>query len=205
MEEQMLIEIPKEIENLQLPSPELLSFYKDCKNRTIWINDVDNNLIEFMKFIIQWNRDDLGKAVEDRVPIRVCVFSYGGEVDVCFSFISLIKLSKTPIYTINMGVAASAGALIFLSGKKRFAMDGSTCMIHSGGGAISGTAEQVKDATDAYNKLLDRMKDYILENTKISKNTYNRMKKNDWTIQSNEFVELGIADEIITDIDSILV
>jgi len=199
-----LLEIPSQVENLQLPSPELLNFYKDVKNRSIWISDVDDSLLEFMKLILQWNREDAGKASDERLPIRVHIFSYGGDADACFAFISLIKLSKTPVYTINMGMAASAGALIFLAGHKRFAMDGSTILIHQGSGAIGGTAGQIVDASEAYAKLLDKMKNFILENTKISKAVYNKMKKNEWTILSDKFLEYGIADEIISDIDMIL-
>lgn len=199
-----LFEIPTPLENLQLPSPELLSFYKDTKNRTIWINDIGENLIEFMKLILQWNKEDFGKPKCERKPIFLPLFSYGGEADPCFALISLIRISKTPIYTINMGVAASAGALIFLAGHKRFAMDGSSLLIHQGSSSISGTGTQVMDASTAYGKLLDKMKDFILENTKIPKATYNKMKKNEWTILSDKFLEYGIADEIISDIDTIL-
>ncbi|MDD3107076.1 MAG: ATP-dependent Clp protease proteolytic subunit [Bacilli bacterium] len=199
-----LIEIPTPLENLQLPSPELLNFYKDVKNRCIWICDVDDSLLEYIKLIIMWNREDKGKSVEERVPIRLLLHSYGGSADVCFALISLIKISKTPIYTINMGMAASAGALIFIAGHKRFAMDGSSCLIHQGSNSVEGTAEQILAATKAYNDLLDKMKDFILKNTKITNATYNKKKKDDWTILSDKFIEYGIADEIISDIDALL-
>lgn len=199
-----LIEIPTPLENLQLPSPELLNFYKDVKNRKIWVTDIGDNLLEFMKLILQWNKEDAGKETCDRVPIFLYVFSYGGDADSCFAFISLIKMSKTPIYTINMGVAASAGALIFLSGHKKLAMEGSTLLLHLGSGSISGSAVQILDNADAYSKLLDRMKDYVLNNTKITKAMYSKNKKNEWTIQSDKFIEYGIADEIISDIDVLL-
>jgi len=199
-----LFEIPTPIENLQLPDPELLNFYKDIKNRSLWVGDVDDSLLEYMKLILEWNREDIGKKSEERKPIKIHLFSYGGEVDSCFAFISLIKLSKTPIYTINMGMAASAGALIFLAGHKKLAMDGSVILIHQGSGSITGTAGQISDANEAYNKVLDKMEKYILENTKIPKKTYIKMKKNDWTILSDKFLEYGISDEIVSDIDSIL-
>ena len=35
--EQLAIAIPNSIENLSLPNPELLQFYKDVENRSIWI------------------------------------------------------------------------------------------------------------------------------------------------------------------------
>jgi ATP-dependent protease ClpP protease subunit len=60
------------------------------------------------------------------------------------------------------------------------------------------------DMSNAYGKILEKMKNYILENTEISKNTYTRMKDKEWTITSDEFVKFGIADEILTDIDIVL-
>ena len=32
-----LIEIPSNLETLQLPSPELLNYYKDLENRVVWV------------------------------------------------------------------------------------------------------------------------------------------------------------------------
>lgn len=199
-----LIEIPSPIENLQLPSPELLNFYKDVKNRSLWIGDVDDGLLEYIKLILYWNKEDAGKLREERKPIRIFIHSYGGNADVCFSLISLIKISKTPIYTINMGMAASAGALIFISGHKRFAMDGSAALIHQGSTSVDGTAGQVLAASKAYTDLLKKMQTFILENTKITKAVYNKNKKDDWTILSDKFIEYGIADVIVSDIDEIL-
>ena len=188
-----ILEIPTPIENLQLPSPELLNFYKDVQNRSLWIGDVDDGLLEHIKLILCWNKEDAGKQKDERKPIKLFIHSYGGNADVCFSLISLIKISKTPIYTINMGMAASAGALIFISGHKRFAMDGSAALIHQGSTSVDGTAGQVLAASKAYTDLLKKMQAFILENTKITKAVYNKNKKDDWTILSDKFVEYGIA------------
>ena len=38
------IAIPQNLENLQLPSPELLTFYKNYKDRILWIDDEINRL-----------------------------------------------------------------------------------------------------------------------------------------------------------------
>ena len=57
-----ILEIPTPIENLQLPSPELLNFYKDVQNRSLWIGDVDDGLLEYIKLILYWNKEDAGKT-----------------------------------------------------------------------------------------------------------------------------------------------
>ena len=37
MNETISVEIPSEIENLQLPNPSLIEYYKDEKNRIFWL------------------------------------------------------------------------------------------------------------------------------------------------------------------------
>ena len=199
-----LIEIPSNLETLQLPSPELLMYYKDLKNRVVWVEDIDCGTLEIIKLILKWNAEDKDIPIENRKPIFLMLFSYGGESDTCFSLISTIKLSKTPIHTVNMGVAASAGALIFIAGKKRYAMPESKLLLHGGSGTLSGTSVQVLDNASAYAKLIDRMKTFILENTTIPKATFTKYAKNEWTIDCDDFLKYGIADVIVSDIDEIL-
>ena len=37
------ISIPQNVENMQLPNPELLTFYKNFEDRTLWIDDEIND------------------------------------------------------------------------------------------------------------------------------------------------------------------
>ena len=66
-----------------------------------------------------------------------------------------------------MGVAMSAGFLIFLSGKKRYAFPHTSMLVHSGSAAFQGTAEQIEEAQRNYKKQIGQMKSYILANTNI--------------------------------------
>lgn len=84
--------------------------------------------------------------------------------------------SKTPIRTINMGVAMSAGLLILLAGHERYAMKYSTAMIHRGSGGAQGTYEQMEEQQKNYKKLIDTMRDYILERTNIDTKLFNKQK-----------------------------
>ena len=52
--------------------------------------------------------------------------------------------------------------------------------------------------------MLSKMEKFILENTKISKRTYGSKKKDEWTISSDKFIEYGIADEIVSDVDILI-
>ena len=59
--------IPKDVENLKLPSPETLDFYQDRQNRVIYIDyDIDESLLRDVgRQILEYNRSDMGKPVEE--------------------------------------------------------------------------------------------------------------------------------------------
>ena len=102
--ESMSIILPKEVANMQLPDPELRNFYVDLENRSFWIDsEINSYLLELVKYITKWNRDDAKIAVKKRKPIRLYFFSPGGDLDINYSLIDTIKLSKTPIIGINIG------------------------------------------------------------------------------------------------------
>lgn len=97
------VALPSPLENLQLPDPALVTYYDNAINhRCFWIDyDIDETLLELARNIIAINRQDNGVPVEQRKPIVIWVFSYGGDLDSTFSFLDICALSQTPIITIN--------------------------------------------------------------------------------------------------------
>lgn len=196
------IMIPKEVENLQLPNPELLNFFKNLEDRIIWIDtDIDDYLLEQVKQILIWNKEDKDTPLENRKKIKMFIFSYGGTLDSCFTMIDVCKLSKTPIVTFNMGIAMSAGLLLLLCGDERYSLQKSQALIHSGSGGSGGTYEQQVAQMSTYTKLVEMMRDYIIERTKIDKKLFNSKKAKDWYIFAEEQVSLGIVNGIVDNID----
>ena len=198
------IVIPEDLTTAKLPSPELVNYYKDYDNRVIFVGDVDDCLFDVTKQIYEYNRQDKGKKVEDRTPITIQIMSYGGDLYQAYALISAILASTTPVYTINCGVAMSAGLLILLAGHKRFAMKYSTAMIHSGSGGAQGTYEQMEEQQKNYKKLVDLMRNYIMERTTIDSKLFNKNKTKDWYITDSEQVELGIVSKIVDNLDEII-
>ena len=203
----IIIGIPEDIANYQLPNPELLTYYKNISNRVIWLDTgVDDMWLEYEKQIIEWNREDIGLKPEDRRPIKLMFFSYGGQIDINYSFIDLIQKSKTPIWGINMGQACSAACFIFIACHKRFAMPRSSYLIHQGGvdGGFSGTYEQVVAAIMEYRRQIEELGDYLLKHTKITEELLEEKFASEWYLTAEEAIEFGVADEIVNDIDDIL-
>ncbi|MEI6296329.1 MAG: ATP-dependent Clp protease proteolytic subunit [bacterium] len=200
----ILVEIPKELANLQLPAPELKLFYENINNRVIWIEtDIDDALLDVSKYILQWNREDINLPIEERKPIKLIIHTFGGELYACLSLVNVMNLSKTPIYTYNIGMCASAGALIFIAGTKKFTCTESTFLIHGGSCNLEGTSSQVIDNAENYKKMQEKIKAHILLNTTMDKKTLNKNYKNEWYITPDECIKYGIADEILTDISSL--
>ena len=193
--------------NLQLPTPSLLQYYLDRKERVIWLDkDIDEDLFNEVRQIIQYNREDEKNKVpvEKRKIIRILLQSYGRTLDSCFALLDIMKISKTPIYTYNLNACMSAAALIYLNGHKRFAMPKSTVLIHAGQRGSVGRYDAVVAQTENYKRLMEMLKENVLEHTKIEKAFLNKQMKKEWYIYIDDQIKYGITDEVITDICQIL-
>lgn len=205
------ISVPIDITSLvkdkdNLPDPEKLTYYNDLNNRIIYLDQeiCREVVVPLTKLITAWNREDVGIKIEERKPIKIMIDSYGGEIDATFHLIDMIKLSQTPIYTYNISVAMSGGFYIFIAGHKRYALKHSQALCHQGSAGFEGEAETIKSHTVQYNKTLNKLFEHVLTSTKISKELLNKKKKTEWFINGEEQVELGVADEIVTNINDLL-
>lgn len=205
MEGILPIQMPRYMENLQLPDPDLLMLYQNYDKRIIWLDsEVDVNWLEYAKKIVQWNAEDKGKAEEDRVPIKLFFFSPGGDLDVNNLFIDVIRLSKTKVIGINVGIALSAGAFIYLACHERFTLPKATFLLHSGSAEnISGTAEQIQSYNAQYKKQVKQLKDWLIECGLPKKIVDNKMR-GEWFFDAKEAVELGVAHKIISSLDEVI-
>lgn len=202
--EELVMDMPKYIANMQLPDPYLREYYKDEADRVFWIDsDVNDNTLDLVKMIIRCNKEDNGKSVTDRKPIRVMINSGGGDVQVELTIINAIKISKTPVYTINFCNAMSAAADILVSGHKRFALPGTVVMVHSGGYNVGGTVEQANSRQKYVDALIKKANEEFLARTKIKPATLKKKGAFDWYFDEKEALEMGVIDEIITSFDEI--
>ena len=188
-----------------LPDPSMVELYRRLQKREIlWNADIDDSTIDVALYIKKWNAEDKGVALEGRKPIKIFINSDGGSVDTVLHIIDMIRLSKTPVYTIGMGRVYSAGGLLLMAGHKRYIFPHTSCLIHDGSSGAIGSIGKMLDNLEFTKELERRVKEFILSSTRISKKLYDKNYRNDWYMFSEEMIELGIADEIVTDIDTIL-
>ena len=171
-------------------------------NRFLDIGDIDDEIGDAVDNIIRfWNRvdDEANLPREEREPIKLYINSNGGALSGALKIIDAIKLSKTPVYTINTGMAYSAGFFIFITGEERYAYPNSSFLFHEGSISMGvSDAGKFRNYANFYERLLLKLKDITLSNTKMTEEDYEAHKKDDRWFLADEALELGICDEILT-------
>lgn len=186
---------------------ELVRDYLD-RRILIFNSDVDDSNIEnYLMYIIKWNQEDKNLPVEKRKPIRIYINSGGGDVMVSTVIIDVIANSKTPVYGICFGVAASAAYHVFLACHKRYGFKNSIFLQHDGGININQTSSKARDTMNFLSDLENRMKQNVLLRTTMSEEYYDKVYDQEFWMLADKAKSFGIVDYIIgedCDIDEIL-
>jgi len=205
--ENLRIEIPKDIENMQLPNPSLLQYYRDLEERIYWIGGgVDEGLYDLIDYILDFNRKDKGIPKEERKPIKLIIASPGGSLDVEKSLTAIIEMSETPVYGYAIGMVASAAAMIYLSCHKRYATNNSKFLFHQGSCSdVGGSYQEVQAFMESYKTDIEEMSKFYKEHTNYPAKTIDsKLSKGDWYIGVEEAKKNGVVHEIMTSLDPLL-
>lgn len=201
------VRIPEPLENMKLPSPELLNFYQDLDRRVFWlIGPVDDSLYNLVQYIINWNLEDKDVPVEERQPIRLIIASGGGDLEIEKTLNSIIEFSKTPVHGIAIGICASAASMIYLSCHKRYALPNATFVFHQGSCEnLGGTYQQVISFMENYERDIMAMSVFYKSHTNYDPDFIDsKLETGDWYISSQEAYEHGIVHELLQDLSIFL-
>jgi ATP-dependent Clp protease protease subunit len=132
-------------------------------------------------------------------PIKVFIDSPGGDADAGFAILDMIRFVKPDVYTVGMGLVASAGALILLSapGERRLGLPNSHYLIHQPLSGMRGVATDI----EIHAREIERMRARI--NELISAETGKPIKKveqdtdRDFWMTSEEALEYGLISKIV--------
>ncbi len=91
-----------------------------------------------------------------------------------------------------------------MAGHKRYIFSHTSCLIHDGSSGAIGSIGKLLDNLEFTKRLEEKMKQYILTRTRITQEIYDQNYRRDWFLFSDEMIDFGVADEIVTDIDTIL-
>jgi ATP-dependent Clp protease protease subunit len=188
---------------LQLADPSLVNFYLDLENRVYWLSDeINNYTFDLVQYIIRLNREDKGIPVDERKPIRIIVDCPGGHLSVSETVSNIIKMSKTPVYGIALGYVASGASVIYLSCHKKFALPNSVFVLHKGScSGVSGTYDEIVAFARDYEKQMEVLINFYIDNTKYTEEEIEENIQTDWYIRTEEALQKGIVDELVTNID----
>lgn len=200
----VVVSIPERA-NATIPDPSLLWYYEDLEDRVYQlVGEVDEGLLDFSRHVIRWNREDKGNPVEERKPIKLFFFSPGGSLDINYSVIDIIRLSKTPIIGINMGVCCSAAAYIYLACHKRYMLPHSYFVFHQGSSQMSGTYGEVVAIMTDYQNQVAELSSFMEERTTYTSEEITDNIVTEWYVREEEALEKGVCHEVIEDIEVLL-
>lgn len=208
MTDPVIVQIPTEVDNLQLPDPDLLSFYKEKEERCFWVDEeISSQSLEICRLIIQWNREDeilYCVPPEKRKPIKFFFFSPGGDLDVNYTIIDTIRMSETPVYGINMGSCCSAAAYIYLACHKRFMLPHAYFLFHQGSGAFNGSYLEILSQIQYYQEQVEELSSIMKESTNYTDEELADNIAGEWYVRASEALKKGVCHEIISDIKTLL-
>jgi len=169
-------------------------FSRLLKDRIIFLGTEINNVVAntIVAQLLFLESQDVEK------PIYLYINSPGGVIYDAFAIIDTMKLVRPPVYTINVGLAASAAALILAMGDKRYALPNSRIMIHQPLGGAYGQATDIEIHAKEILRLKEKIIEMLANATGQKKSKIRKDIERDKYMSPEEAKEYGLIDEILT-------
>lgn len=131
-------------------------------------------------------------------PLYLFIMSFGGSLFAGFRGVDIIKNSKIPIYTVIEGYAMSAGTLLSMAGKKKYAYENSFILIHQLFGVAMGTYEKLEDEHKNHTLMMNKIRRFYIKHSKgkLNEEELKEMLKHDLLLETDKCLEYGIIDKI---------
>lgn len=133
-------------------------------------------------------------------PIRIFIDSPGGEVYAGYAIFDMIRFIKPPVWTIGMGLVASAAAIILLASPKerRVGLPNSHYLIHQPLSGVRGVATDIEIHAKELDKLRGKINRLISEETGVSAEQVEKDTDRDYWMSAEEALKYGLVSRIIT-------
>ena len=131
--------------------------------------------------------------------IKVLINSPGGDADAGYAIFDMIRFVKPDVYTIGMGLVASAGALILLAAprERRIGLPNSNYLIHQPLSGIRGVATEIEIHARQIEKLRIKINKLISEETGKPIEQVGIDTDRDCWLDAEEAVEYGMISKIV--------
>ena len=185
---------PNIVEERQLNVAMLSVFDRLMMDRILWVagpvNDAMSTVVQAQLMFL----DNLETKI-----VTMHVDSPGGSVKSGLSMVDVMNYIKSPISTINTGMAASMGSILLGAGTKgmRYSLPNSKVMLHQVSSGASGHVEDIKislaEAIKYNDKLFTMLGDYC---GKSKEQVLADCNRDNW-LSADEALEYGIIDGIV--------
>ena len=173
---------------------------KMLKTRTILLSgEINKRLAE--KTIRQLLlMEDMGSD-----PIRIFIDSPGGDADAGYAIFDMIRFVKPEVWTIGMGLVASAAAIIQLAAPKerRVGLPNSHYLIHQPLSGIRGVATDIEIHAKELEKLRRKINQLISQETGVKYEQVEKDTDRDYWMNAEEAVTYGLISRVIANRDEI--
>jgi len=132
-------------------------------------------------------------------PVRIFIDSPGGDADAGYAIFDMIRFVKPKIWTIGMGLVASAAAIIQLAAPRdrRVGLPNSHYLIHQPLSGIRGVATDIEIHAKELEKLRGKINRLIAEETGNSANQVEKDTDRDYWMTATEAVNYGLISRVI--------
>jgi len=165
------------------------------KERIVFIgtpidDEVANLIIAQLLFL---DSEDSGKE------ISVYINSPGGVVTAGLAIYDTMQFIKSPVSSICIGQAASAAAVLLLSGEKgkRYSLPHARILLHQPSGGVQGTSIDVEIQTKEMVRLRKLLNEIIARHTGQEIKKIEKDIERDFILDALEAKKYGIIDEVI--------
>ena len=132
--------------------------------------------------------------------VHLYINSPGGSVTAGLSIYDTMRFIKPDVSTMCIGQAASMGAFLLSGGTKgkRYILPNARTMIHQPSGGAQGQATDIEIQAKEILFLRERLNTLLAEHTGQSLEVIGRDTERDRFMSSEQSVEYGLVDEIVT-------
>jgi len=136
---------------------------------------------------------------ENDKPIRIFIDSPGGDADAGFAIFDMIRFVRAPVWTIGMGLVASAAAIIQLAAPKerRVGLPNSHYLIHQPLSGIRGVATDIEIHARELEKLREKINGLIADETGTGIEQVGKDTDRDFWMNAEEAVRYGLIAKTI--------
>jgi|TARA_B100001105_G_C22341076_1_gene421317 ATP-dependent Clp protease protease subunit len=156
--------------------------------------------METMSPIINWIVSANFTKEKKHKELTLGICSPGGDLNACFALVDVMKGSKIPIRTIGMGMIASCGLVMFISGTKgrRILTPNTSILSHQYSWGSFGKEHELFAQIKEYDLTTERMIAHYKKCTGLSEKEIREylLPASDVWLSAREAKKLGLCDEI---------